>query len=210
MYNMNINLNFGYQPRGCRGGGWRPSPVYRPVNTNHGNLDGATVGRRHWFFGGGQAVKGYGVDLNNDGRYTRGTDGVLAFDTNRNGKLDRKEITRTREMMRAFGGSNDINGDGKVSFSEKQKARRYRARMQKLDLNRDGKLSTFELARGGAKVGVDHNRNGHIGRHETYSPYNIPTPGFGRGRLNFVDPARGYSQVNHGWQWSYPPCYCGR
>ena len=204
---MNVNINFGYQNRGCWGGGWRPSPVYRPVNSNHGNLDGAVVGRRHWFWGGGSPVRGYGVDLNNNGRYDRGQDGVLAFDFNRDGKLGRKEVTRSREMLRAFGGCDDINGNGKVSFSEKNKARKYRARMQRMDLNRDGKLSTHELARGGARVGVDHNRNGKFGRHETYSPYNIPTPGFGRGRLNFVDPSRGYSQVNHGWAWSFPPNY---
>ncbi len=206
---MNININFGnqYYTGGCWSGCWRPRPpVYRPINSNQGNLDGAVVGHRPGFFGC-RPVRGYGLDLNNNGRYDRGQDGVLAFDFNRDGRLGKKELTKSREMLRAFGGNCDLNGDGKVSFSEKQKARKYRARMQRLDLNRDGRLSTHELARGGALVGVDHNRNGHFGRNETYSPYNIPTPGFGRGRLNFVDPARGYNQVNHGWAWSHPPCY---
>lgn len=205
---MNINFNFGWQPRpNCC---FYPRPRLCPVNSHHGNLDGAVVGRtRGGFFRRSRPIRGYGLDLNNNGRYDRGQDGVLAFDFNRDGKLNKKEIGKSRKMLRAFSGNNDLNGDGKVTRTEKRQAARYRARMQKMDLNRDGKLSTFELSRGGAKVGVDHNRDGKFGRHETYSPYNIPTPGFGRGRLDFVDPARNHTQVNHGWAWSHPP-FCGR
>ena len=46
---MNININFGnqYYTGGCWSGCWRPRPpVYRPINSNQGNLDGAVVGIR--------------------------------------------------------------------------------------------------------------------------------------------------------------------
>lgn len=204
---------FAIAPGGCWGGPvFRPRPhcgaFPTPIKSGHGNLDGAVVGQK-WGFFGPRDVKGFGVDLNGNGRYDRGSDGVIGFDFNRNGKVDRKEIERSREMLRAFGGSNDLNGDGKTNICEKMKAKSYRKRMQKMDTNRDGRLSTHELAAGGGKVLVDHDRNGRFSRNETYSPFNIPTPGFGRGRLDFVDPGFNHSQVHHGWSWSQPPCFGG-
>ncbi|MEW6281922.1 MAG: hypothetical protein AB1758_25170, partial [Candidatus Eremiobacterota bacterium] len=57
----------------------------------------------------------------------------------------------------------------------------------------------------GGRVGVDHNRDGHFSRDETHSVFNFPTPGFGSGRLNFVDPRNNFTSVNHGWGWAHPP-----
>ena len=81
------------------------------------DLDGAVVGHRPGFFGC-RPVRGYGLDLNNNGRYDRGQDGVLAFDFNRDGRLDKKELTKSREMLRAFGGNCDLNGDGNVDGAD--------------------------------------------------------------------------------------------
>ncbi len=202
----------GILPGGCypsqptyRPWGYRPHRV--PVKTHHGNLDNATVGQRCGFWGP-KDVKGFGLDLNRNGCYERGRDGVLAFDFNRNGKIGKGEVEKSREMLRAFGGNNDLNGDGKTTFCEKIKAKKLRCRMQQYDTNRNGRLEAHEIDRAGGRVLIDHNRDGKFQGHESYSPYSFPTPGFGRGRLDFVDPARNHTQVHRGWQWSYPPCRC--
>ncbi|MEW6283159.1 MAG: hypothetical protein AB1758_31400, partial [Candidatus Eremiobacterota bacterium] len=98
---------------GC--GCYPPPPCPYPINTGHGNLPNANVGW-HGFF---NRTDGYGLDLNNNGRYDRGQDGVLAFDLNRDGKLSGKEIEESRDRLKAFGGNYDFNNDGKVNFCER-------------------------------------------------------------------------------------------
>jgi hypothetical protein len=154
-------------------------------------------------------VKGYGVDLNRDGQYQRGVDGVLGFDKNHDGKLSKKEIEETNQKMKAFGGNYDLNGDGKVGFFERIKAKGYESQMKKLDLNHDGKFSADELDRAGAKMGVDRNQDGKFDSGETHSVYNFPTQGgWGRGSIGYTDPRNNYTQINNQTPW-YPPMYGG-
>ncbi|MBM3462142.1 MAG: hypothetical protein FJX76_08590 [Armatimonadetes bacterium] len=167
----------------------------------HGNLPDAQTGNHNnWF----HKDSGYGVDLNNNGRYDRGQDGVIAFDQNRDGRISNQEIKESNERLKAFGGNYDLNGDGHTTICERSKGQRYQREMQQNDLDRDGRLSSWELDRAGGRVVVDHNRNGHAEPHETYSPYHSPTPGFGSGSIGYVDPARNHTQVNNNrWGWAY-------
>lgn len=206
MHDMQMRQRM-YNGCGCGPSPWPPGPFgpYGGYNSGHGNLPYAHVGN-HGFFGL-QPTQGYGLDLNNNGRYDRGQDGVLAFDLNRDGRVTPDEIEQSRQRLNSFGGNYDQNGDGHVSFCERLSGRRQQREMQGLDLDGDGRLSAYELARGGGRVLVDGNRDGRFQPWEQHSPFNFPTPGFGRGSINQVDPFWGGTSVhNHGWG-PYRPFY---
>ena len=201
--NYRMGADFQYYPQ--RPSCWNPSPWN--WNQGHGNLPNAQVGQ-HGFLGLCN-TRGYGLDLNNDGRYTRGKDAVLAMDLNRDGKITPQEIQESRQRLNAMGGNFDLNGDGKVTFCERMKGQQYQNQMRCLDRNRDGRLDAGEFAAGGGRVLVDHNRDGRFQPWEQHSPYNFPTPGFGRGSLNFIDPHCNYTSVHHSNpRWAPRPYFC--
>lgn len=194
--------NYGYQQNIWQGGCF-PQPTFPGPwgpqnyqwNQGHGNLPNANVG--HHGFLGLATTNGYGLDLNNDGRYTRGQDGVVAMDLNRDGRITPQEIEESRARLNSMSGNYDINGDGKTTICERSQGQRYQREMRRYDADGDGRLNTWELNNAGGRVLVDQNRDGKFQPWETHSPFNFPTPGFGRGRLNFVDPFSNYSSVNH-------------
>ena len=191
------------QQRMMYGGGY---PSYPPTwNQNNWNLNNAVVG--HHGFLGLEATRGFAVDLNGDGRYNRGQDGVLAMDLNRDGRVDRREIEESRKLINSVGGNFDLNGDGRVSLCERFQGRGYqnRAREMGLDADGDGRISSWEFAQSGGRVLKDHNRDGNFQPWEQHSPFNFPTPGFGRGRLNGIDPFWGTTNTTQtGWGWGPP------
>jgi EF hand len=139
--------------------------------------------------------RGYGLDLNGNGRYDKGQDGVLAFDLNHDGKISASEIRESNERLKAFGGNYDLNGDGKVTPCERLKAEGYKKEMQKLDTDGDGKLSASEIERGGGRICVDRNGDGKISPAESFSAYSFPMPGFGDCTLGYVDPRNNQASV---------------
>lgn len=162
-----------------------PQPF--PQHSWNQGLPDSPVGQRQGIFP--QENKGYGVDLNHNGRYDRGRDGVLAFDLNKDGKIDDKEIQGSNDRLKAFGGNYDLNSDGKTTLCERIKGGGYQREVQRKDLNRDGVLDGNELTQGGGKVLIDHNRDGKTQGWEQYSPNNFPTRGgHGRGSIDYVDP----------------------
>ena len=209
-----VNQNSGFRP---------PMMRFRPPGApgGQGTLTDATVGyRSSWrgpfgLFGRNvEATKGFAIDMNRNGRYDRGQDGVLAFDMNRDGRYDTKDVQSTNNMMKAASGNYDFNGDGKTSFGERIMGNAYRRKYAGLDRNRDGRLSGGEIARGGGRVWVDRDRNGQVGRGETHSPFRIPSPdGRGPVRLDGVDPMRGRSHTSRTFgfprPWGRVPSYPG-
>lgn len=164
------------------------------------NLPNATVGQ-HGFLGL-QDTKGFGLDLNGSGRYEAGRDGVLAFDFNRDGRVTPDEIERSRQSLNAAGGNYDLNGDGRVSPCERMQGRSIGQDFRnRVDQNGDGRFSSWELAAAGGRVLVDGNQDGKFQPWEQHSVYNFPTPGFGRGRLNGVDPFFGSNSVTTTQPW---------
>jgi hypothetical protein len=196
------------QQPGC---GCFPQPTFPPHNPygwnqGHGNLPNANVG--HHGFLGLATTNGYATDLNNNGRYDRGRDGVLAMDLNRDGRVSPKEIEESRQRLNALGGNYDLNGDGNTTICERMKGSGYRREMQQHDHDGDGRLNSHEFAQAGGRVLVDRNRDGKFQPWEQHSPHNFPTPGFGRGRLNYIDPFSGHTSVNHREQfWGPQPFY---
>jgi len=175
----------------------------RNWNQNTGNLSNANVGN-HGFLGLNN-TKGFGLDTNNDGRYTRGRDGVLAMDLNRDGRVTPDEIQGSRARLNAMGGNFDINGDGRTTVCERAQGASYQREMQRYDSNGDGRLSGGEFANAGGRVLVDSNRDGKFQSWEQNSPFNFPTGGFGHGRLNYVDPFSGGSSVTQSGPWGHSP-----
>lgn len=213
---VGFQASFGIAPGGC----YQPGPYMPPScpgpfgpppwnwNQGHGNLPNANVGN-HGFLGLCN-TKGYAIDTNNDGRYTRGQDGVLAMDLNRDGRVTPQEIEGSRERLMSMGGNYDFNNDGRTTICERAKGSSYQREMRQYDSDGDGRLNAGEFARAGGRVLVDSNRDGKFQNWEQHSPFNFPTGGFGRGRLNYVDPFCGHSSVNHGSPWGPPPwgpCY---
>lgn len=186
------------QPQPCP----RPWPGPWSWNENRGNLENATVGR-HGFLGL-ERTKGYAVDMNGDGRYTPGRDAVLAMDLNRDGRITPDEIEKSREKLQAMGGNYDFNRDGQVSICERMKGQCYQREMERYDTNHDGRLDAGEFARAGGRVLVDSNRDGRFQDWEQHSPFNFPTGGFGKGRLNYIDPFCGHTSINERSPWSNP------
>ncbi|MBX3170800.1 MAG: hypothetical protein KF760_25565 [Candidatus Eremiobacteraeota bacterium] len=204
------NYNLGCYPTYPTFPRWpQPQPCPQPWpgpwgwNQNHGNLENATVGR-HGFLGL-ERTKGYGVDMNGDGRYTPGRDAVLAMDLNRDGRVTPDEIEKSREKLQAMGGNYDFNHDGQTSICERMKGQGYQREMQRYDTNGDGRLDAGEFARAGGRVLVDSNRDGKFQDWEQHSPFNFPTGGFGRGRINYIDPFCGTTSVNERSPWSPGP-----
>lgn len=186
---------------------WRPNrPLpWRPQCPDyHQNLPNQNVGN-WWNRNPFKPNNGFAIDLNNNGRYDRGRDGVLVFDTNRDGKYDQRDVSSTNDMMNAARGNYDFNGDGRVSCCERRRGAFLRHRYSRLDRNRDGRLSTHEIAAGGGKVWVDKSRGGGISRNELHSPYNIPGKWYegGSRRLDHVGPWGSRTSRNRNW-WRPP------
>ena len=184
-------------------GPWRPRPGTRQTQ----NLPDTNVGWRPHGCWGGHNVKGYGLDLDGDGRFTRGKDGVLAFDFDHDGKLSDAELERSNNMLKAYGGDYDTNGDGKVSWIERLVGQRNAADVRRMDKDGDGRLSSWELDQAGGQVWVDRDRDGRVDRGENHSVYDLPG-GWGGRRLNFVDPHCNTSQTSPNW--FRPPFLRGR
>jgi EF hand len=208
---LNLNANYNFHHGGCiRPLPWRPQPIdgrgcdwLNRGRDHHRNLPDQNVG--NWWNRcpfGPKNNNGYVIDLNNNGRYDRGRDGVLVFDTNRDGKYDQRDVSNTNDMMKAAAGNYDFNNDGRVSCCERRRGMFLRQRFARLDQNRDGRLDTREISQGGGKVWIDKSRGGGISQDELHSPYNLPGRWFGEGsrRLDSVDPRWG-SQTSRNFPW---------
>lgn len=135
-----------------------------------------------------QTRKGFGIDLNNDGRYNKETDGLLAFDLDGDGKYTSTDVETTQQYLRAMAGEEDLNGDGQVSFKERSDAHNMMKHFGSADLDQDGVLQGWEIAELGGMVvrlGTDEEGN------PTSSIQNLP--GFEADRKpaqpNPLDPA---------------------
>ena len=168
-------------------------------NLVNGNIDGRRPWRRGIFgryhrVGGNRA--GYVLDTNRNGRYDRGRDGVLAFDMNGDGRITRKDVNNTNNLMKAATGNFDLNNDGRVTRFERARGHSLRRTYARLDRNRDGRLSSHEINNAGGRVWIDRSRGGGVGRNELHSVFNLPNSrGYGPSqRLNSVNP---FSRTSH-------------
>ncbi|MBT9582441.1 EF-hand domain-containing protein [bacterium] len=112
--------------------------------------------------GGPSQRGGFGIDLDRDGSFQGNTDGVLAFDVNRDGTIDKSEMAQSNAILKSLRGEADFDADGKVSDHEMGEMKRtQQAWSGRLDLDGDGKLTQYELKRAGAKVMVDQDCDGN-------------------------------------------------
>lgn len=125
---------------------------------------------------GGQDVKGYGLDFNNDGQFGR-NDGVLTFDMNNDGKNTGKEIADSRQILDVLSGNRDLDHDGKVGGFEGMIADKMKAKFEE-KYNTDGQagLSQQELQQAGARVLTDQNGDGKF-ESNTVNNVAVNTPG---------------------------------
>jgi hypothetical protein len=110
-------------------------------------------------YGGFQAPRGFGMDLNGDGKFDSKKDGFLSFDLNRDGQHTDQEIQQSRNLLKAFSGNFDTNADGRLDYNEFFQGYSNYFQARSMDLDRDGVLSNWELQRAGGSV-VKERQNG--------------------------------------------------
>lgn len=141
------------------------------VTNTHGNVHKAVD------FGGAKTfntMKGLGIDLDGNGKFEAGKDGHLALDLDGNGIYDQNDVRDTKRMLELFSGkSNDSKGTatGFGGFNQAAQAKdlMLQARGKQIDLNQDGVLSSWELARMGGRA---------LGKGKANSPaFQRPLPG---------------------------------
>lgn len=111
---------------------------------------------------GGGPMRGYGLDLNGDRRFSSREDGILALDFNRDGRLNDSEVASSNQLFKAMGGNFDLDGNGWVSGNEMLYGSWLRWAGSSMDTDRNGSLDTNELSRAGAMVWHDRNGDGRI------------------------------------------------
>lgn len=104
----------------------------------------------------GHVGRGFGVDLDGDGRFQRGSDGILAYDFNRNGRFDGNEAMQTNVMLKVARGNFDLDGNGKVGFMEAIASRKMQKRFE-------SQIRSGEL---GANLWVDRDGDGKLDQGE--------------------------------------------
>lgn len=131
---------------------------------------------------------GFGIDLDGDGKYTNGSDGLLAFDMDGDGKYTSADVENTQKYLKALAGEEDLDGDGHVSFQEKKDAYNFLQQFGSADLDQDGVLSGWEISELGGMVVK-------LGRDEEGNPSSsiVSLPGFEANRMppkpNIMDPS---------------------
>lgn len=127
--------------------------LWRPPVTTQTNRVFADQPINNGFQGWGWSVpRGYGLDLNGDGKFDPNKDGFLSFDLNRDGVHSDQEIAQSRNLLKAFSGDFDSNGDGRVDFGEYWQGYGNYFQARQMDLDRDGVLSNWELQKAGGAV----------------------------------------------------------
>ena len=103
----------------------------------------------------------------------------------------------SRQVYRGF----DI-GSGKVTAEETARGHELAGKYsQMFDLNHDGTLEAGELQRAGARVLVDSNRNGKFENAESQTINNLPSIGYGRASLDYVNPFMANGSVSNRGAW---------
>ena len=139
--------------------------------------------------------KGYGVDLDGDGKFQAGKDGVLAFDINGDGRIDANEIAESQRRLSLMTEAPRI-----LHFADKkgqQRANERRQLMAQYDKNNDGHLDASELHAAGAKMLVDSNKDGVYSADEAQGLSRIETDG---GTYRFDSMSLGMRDVFPFWQ----------
>lgn len=158
-----------------------------------------------------QATQGYGIDSNRNGRFDRGADGVIVFDTNHDGKYNAKDVQKSHDMMRAAAADVDFNQDGIIDASEKAHSAALRKEYRKVDKDGDGRLSAEEINKAGGKMWFDKDQNGQVHKSEMHSVYKMPNPNplGGSQCLDYIDPFSGASRTrdNGNWGWDQPSAW---
>ena len=129
---------------------WRPN-----LNQTHRTFSNAKLNPfelQRFGFNNWRSPMGYGLDLNNDGKFDPNKDGFLSFDLNRDGQHTDQEIQQSRNLLKAFSGDFDVNGDGQVDFGEYFQGYSNFFQARSMDLDRDGILSKWELQKAGGSV----------------------------------------------------------
>ncbi len=151
------------------------------------------------------AQSGYGIDFNMRPGHQRGTDGVLVFDFNKDGRYSSQDVQTSNDLMKSAVGNFDFNRDGQIDRSESSRGRALQRYYARMDSDRDGRLNSWEMNQAGARVWIDSSQGGGVGRDELHSVYRVPAGTGSSQRLDYVDPWTGRTgaTLNNGYR-PYP------
>lgn len=188
------NLNANIAPRHTPG--YRPSPPRFGTQTRNTFSDQWLHTDRAYYY---QPPRGFGMDLNGDGKFDSKNDGFLTFDFNRDGKNTDQEIQQSRNLLKAFSGDFDSNADGRTDINEFFQGYSNYFQARSMDLDRDGVLSNWELQRAGGNVVTrDKSRRPGSTGWKSHNLNHLP----GGRRLDQLNPWNGSYTSSSNW-WAF-------
>jgi phage-related protein len=98
------------------------------------------------------------IDLNGDGKYSTGIDGRLVLDWDKDGKISKDDIKKSKQALNRFDDLWDVSDEDNDDAPD----------LKQFDKDNDGTLSTKELQDAGASIWVDRNGDGERGRGEFF------------------------------------------
>lgn len=207
---MNINFNMqrnAYTAYGSNANEGCPSSTGSATEgKTFADMNVGNMGIKSTFGGGeGPSFQGFGVDLDGDGKFSGDKDGVLAFDTNKDGKIDIGEMQASNRILKTLSGKTEVGG---VVLGESKEQL-----IAKYDRDKDGKVSSYELKAAGAMVVTDSNQDGQFHDEKAQAIDSVQTAGGKRAltglSLDGKASVSGAEQGGGNWGWAQGSGRCG-
>lgn len=117
-----------------------------------------------------------GLDLSGDNQFNPSEDVTLARDFDGDGKINSRDIERSRNLLYSQLGVSDFNGSGSVNKGERRAFEEFNENKKfRIDTDGDGRLSGQELADFGFQGLIDQDGDGQYSKAERFGLDELPS-----------------------------------